>query len=157
MQSVMAGILFAAVTLLPTGAIAAVDRLVANGVSPADAFAILLVSSGSLLVLLGYCGRLLLSQREQLPVPEYPTPLRVPNFESVSAVRPPNLRGGFEVPDGPDGYGVRLATRPARPGIAGGAGDSRAAPRLLTPDNNRAPTWTSATHEPQHLALTAAE
>lgn len=150
--SMMAWTFFAAATLLPTTASAA-----GYGVSTADALAIVLVSSGSLLVLLGLCGRLLLSQRDQLPVPEYPTPLRVPSLESVSAVRPPTMRGGFDAPAGPDSYGIRMATRQARPGIGGGTGDRHAAPPRLAPDNNRTPTWTSAMHEPQHLAVTAAE
>lgn len=150
--SMMAWTFFAAATLLPTTASAA-----GYGVSSADALAIALVSSGSLLVLLGMCGSLFLSQREQLSVPEYPAPLHVPELENISAVRPPNLRVSFHVPEGPDGYGIRLATRQARPGIAGGAGERRAAPRLLPPDNNRTPAWTSATHEPQRLAEMAAE
>ena len=155
--SVTAGILIAAGALLPTGANAAADRLVAYGLSPADALAILLVSSGSLLVLLGLSGRLFTSQGDQLPVPEYPTPLRVPNLESVSEVRPPNMRGSFDVPAGPDGYGIRMVTRQARPGIGGSAGDRHAAPPLLNSGRNRTPTWTNATREPQRLAETAVE
>ena len=139
---VMAWIFFAAATLLPTTASAA-----GYGVSPADAVAIVLVSSGSLLVLVGSCGGLLISQRDQLPTPDYPTPLRVPNLESAAAVRAPSMRGSFDVPAGPDGYGIRLATRQPRPGIAGGAGPSR----------NHAPTRTSAAREPQRLAETAVE
>ena len=148
----MAWTFFAAATLLPTTASAA-----GYGVSSADALAIALVSIGSVLVLLGMCGTLFLSQREQPSVPEYPAPLHVPELESASTVRHPTMRVRFEVPAGPDGYGVRLATRQVPPGIAGGAGERRAAPRLLRPDKNRTPTWTSATHEPQHLAVTAAE
>ena len=155
--SVMAGIVFAAGALLPTGASAAADRLVAYGLSPADALAILLVSSGSLLVLLGLSGRLFLSQRDQLPVLEYPTPLRVPNFESVSAIRPPSMRGGFDAPAGPDSYGIRLATRQARPGIGGSAGKRHVAPPRIASDSNPGPTWTNATREPQRLAETAVE
>jgi len=149
----MAWTFFAAATLLPTTASAA-----GYGVSSADALAIVLVSIGSLLVLLGMCGSLFLSQREPFSAPEYPTPLHVPELESVSAVRPPNLRVSFDVPEGPDGYGIRMATRQARPGIAGSAGDRHAAAPRLAPDNNRTPTWTTgAMHEPQHLAVTAAE
>jgi hypothetical protein len=151
--SVMAGILFAAGALLPTGASAAS----AYGLPPADALAILLMSSGSLLVLLGFGGRLFMPQRDQFSVPEYPTPVRVPSFESFTAVRPPNMRGGFDAPAGPDSYGIRLATRQARPGIGGSVGDRHAAPPLLNPDRNRTPTWTGVAREPQRLAEAAVE
>ena len=62
----------------------AADRLVANASSPADALGILLASAGSALVLLGLCGRLFLSQRDQSSTPEYPTPLHLPSFEGAS-------------------------------------------------------------------------
>ena len=148
----MAWTFFAAATLLPTTASAA-----GYGASPADSLAIVLVSSGSLLVLLGMCGRLFLSQREPFLVTEYSTPLHVPDVEGATAVRHPSMRGSFDVPAGPDGYGIRLATRQARPGIGGGTGERHAAPPLMTSDRNHTSTWTGAAREPRRLAETAVE
>lgn len=118
--SMMAWTFFAAATLLPTTASAA-----GYGVSSADALAIALVSSGSLLVLLGMCGSLFLSQREQLSVPEYPAPLHVPELENISAVRPPNCesvsmsrRGRMAMEFGWPRVRLGLASQAARANVA---------------------------------------
>lgn len=142
---VIAAALFAAVALLPSAASAAGD-----GSSPADAVAILLVTAGTVLVLLGLCGRLLLSQRDQSSDTEFPSPLRLSGFESASDDRVPAAAE-------PDSYGIRSATRQVRPSIGDGARSGHAAAPLLTADKKRARILANAAREPQRLAETAVQ
>ena len=111
----------------------AADRLVANAASPADALGILLASAGSALVLLGFCGRLFLRQRDQSSNPEYPTPLHLPSFEGASeypvhASAPGDLDASAER----DLYGVPSATLQARERAAGAADFAQAPTPLFT-------------------------
>jgi hypothetical protein len=135
------------------------DRLVANGSSPGDALAAFLVSAGSVLVLLGLCGRLFLSQRDQSPALEYPAPLRLPSFEGASE-NPvhANMQGSLDASAERDRYGIPSAALQARRSVAGGAGSGHAATPLFTPPNKkRASTLTNAARESQRLAESAVE
>lgn len=128
----------------------AADRLVANGSSPADALAILLVTAGSLLVLLGLFGSFFLSQRDQSSDPEYPSPLRLSGFGSASEDRVPAAAE-------PDSYGIRSAARQVRPSIGDGTGSGHAATPPLTSDKKRARILANVARESQRLAEPAVE
>ena len=123
-----------AVASFETRSFEAADRLVAHASSPADALGILLASAGSALVLLGLCGRLFLSQRDQSSTPEYPTPLHLPSFEGASeypihANAPDDLDASAER----DLYGIPSVTPQTRERAASGADFAQAPTPLFMP------------------------
>ena len=145
-----------AVAGFETRSFEAADRLVANASSPADALGILLASAGSALVLLGLCGRLFLSQRDQSSTPEYPTPLHLPSFEGGSEYPVyANAQGDLDASAERDLY--RNPIRRARRRPAGGADFAHAPTPLFMPGKNRPSISTNAAHGPQRLAETAVE
>jgi hypothetical protein len=149
--SVMAGIFFAAVSLLPASASAAGDQLVANASSPADALGILLASAGSALVLLGFCGRLFL-RRDQSSTPEYPAPLHFAGLANTSENRIRANAPGDAAAER-DFYGMPSAALQARGSVA----SEPVATPLFTPAKNRPSISSSAVHQSQRLARTAVE
>ena len=147
----MAGIFFAAVTLLPASASAAGDLLVANASSPADALGILLASAGSALVLLGFCGRLFL-RRDQSSTPEYPAPLHFAGLANTSENRIRANAPGDAAAER-DFYGIPSAALQARRSVA----SEPVATPLFTTAKNRPSISSYAVHQSQRLARTAVE
>ena len=144
-----------AVAGFETKSFEAADRLVANASSPADALGILLASAGSALVLLGLCGRLFLSQRDQSSTPEYPTPLHLPSFEGGSEYPVyANAPGDLDASAERDLYGIPSAT-PESP--ERGAVFAHAPTPLFMPGKSRPSISANAAHGPPRLAETAFE
>lgn len=133
----------------------AADRLVANASSPADALGILLASAGSALVLLGLCGRLFLSQRDQPSTREYPTPLHLPRLEGASEYPVyANAPGDLDASAERDLYGIP-STAPESP--ERGADFVHAPTPLFMPGKNRPSISANAAHQPPRLAEKAFE